>query len=167
MTPQEEDRRLLTRLRAMWERRDPVPDGLARSVLAVLATEGLDEEYAMLTLVASTDRLAGVRGGVESRTLTFGSGEVTVMLRVSPLGDRRRRLDGWITPSAAYDVRLDRRGAAGEAGELRTTSTPLGRFEIADVAAGTVTLRLLAVAAQVPADDGVAPLWLTTPPLTL
>ncbi|UZN03707.1 hypothetical protein [Cellulomonas sp. S1-8] len=169
MTAQDEDRMLLVRLRSMWEHRDPVPDGLVGSVLAALATQGLDEEYEILTLVESTERLAGVRGGPDSRTLTFGSGAVTVMVRLSSLADGRRRLDGWITPSATYDVRLDRRAArGGDAVELRTTSTPHGRFEIADVAAGTVALRLLAVPeGQPPTDDGVAPLWLTTPPLTL
>lgn len=166
MTPQDQDRMLLGRLRSLWERRDPVPEGLVEAVLATLAAQGLDEEYEVLTLVDATERLAGVRGVAETRTLTFASGEVTVMIRVSALAGDRRRIDGWVTPAGPYDVRLDRSG-----GGDRTAATPLGRFELADLAPGTVTLRLHATPTGTPSadvpDGSVAPLWLTTPPFTL
>lgn len=175
MTPLDEDRAMLVRLRSMWERRDPVPDGLVDEVLARLATDRLDEEYELLTLVASTERLAGVRGAAESRTLTFASGDVTVMVRISSLGGGRARLDGWVTPPAVYEARLHR---TDQPDDVRgVTSTPNGRFEIPDVPPGTVTLRLHAAPTGTPSagapgptegpDGAVAPLWLTTPPFTL
>lgn len=170
MTPQDQDRMLLGRLRSMWERRDPMPEGLVEHVLATLATHGLDEEYEMLTLVDATERLAGVRGAPDSRTLTFSSGTATVMLRVSVLAHDRRRVDGWVTPGAAYDVRLEYGAPGPVTDEVRATATPLGRFELADVAPGTVTLRLTATP-DLGTGEGeraaVAPLWLTTPPFTL
>lgn len=161
MNLQDEDRRLLARLRTLWDRRDPVPDGLVAQVLAALASEGIDEEYELLTLQESSGRLAGVRGDDDGRTLTFGSGDLTVMVRISTLDGTRRRVDGWISPSATYDVRLDRPGAEPAA----TTSAATGRFELADVPTGSVRLRFLATGEQGRSD--VTPLWLTTPSFVL
>ena len=146
------DRALLARLRRVWERRDPPPAGLVDSVLLALATLDLEAEYELLTLVGSTERLAGTRGTTETRTLTFSGEGVTVMLRVSATGEGRRRVDGWLSPGSARTVRL--RVAAAE---WRTTSTPHGRFELADLPAGDATLHI---------DPGPSR-GLTTPPLQL
>jgi hypothetical protein len=150
----DDDGKLLADLRGMWERRDPVPDGLAASVILALATADVAREYELLTLSASADRLAGVRGS-EVRTLTFTAGAVTVMLRVSALPDGRRRVDGWVSPAATYDVVL----LAGDH-EARTTSTDQGRFELPDVPAGAVTVRLRGTPPDAP---GGEPLRLRTP----
>lgn len=152
----DDDHRLLADLRGMWERRDPVPDGLAASVILALATADLSQEYELLTLTASADRLAGVRGSAEVRTLTFTAGAVTVMLRVSALPDGRRRVDGWVSPAATWDVVL-----LADGHEARTTSTAEGRFELPDVPAGTATVRLRGTPPDAP---GGEPLRLRTPP---
>lgn len=128
---------LLAALRGMWQRRDPVPVGLVESVLARIAGFDLDVEYEMLTLVESTERLAGVRGSAEARNLTFASQAATVMLRVSELPGGRRRLDGWVSPPAVLSVVLTCAGV-----QLQTSSDANGRFELADVPAGTADLSL-------------------------
>ncbi len=129
---------LFLRLRRMWERRDPVPPGLADSVLVALATADLSAEYELLTLLESTDRLSGVRGGGDAVTLTFAAGDITVMLRVSVLGEGRRRVDGWLSPPSALTVRL----MSPEGDDRTTESTVDGRFEFADVPAGAASIRL-------------------------
>lgn len=164
------DAGLLAALRVMWQRRDPVPVGLVESVLAVIGDRDLNFEYELLTLVDSTDRLAGVRGTTETRTLTFTSGPVTVMLRVAERPAGRRRVDGWVSPPAVLAVRLSCEGA-----DVHTTSDAKGRFELADVQAGTATMWLTASAPAYPStapgpgavDDDTATLKLTTAPFTL
>ncbi|GGC08909.1 hypothetical protein [Cellulomonas carbonis] len=158
------DEALLAPLRAMWRRRDPVPDGLVTSVLVALASEGLDEEYELLTLTGDAARLEGVRapagddgGAGAPRTLTFTAGPVTVMLRVSPLDHGRRRVDGWVSPAGVHAVRL-RCGAD----DVRTTSSAAGRFEVADVPSGVATLWVLG-----PEDAGTPSVRVTTAPFEL
>lgn len=144
---------LFPRLRRMWERRDPVPPGLADSVLVALATVDLGAEYELLTLLESSDRLAGVRGGGETVTLTFAAGDFTVMLRVSVLGEgmlgagltdvgptarSRRRIDGWVSAASALTVRL----LCADGDERTTDSTAEGRFEFPDVPAGAASIWL-------------------------
>ena len=133
---------LFPRLRRMWERRDPVPDSLVESVLVALETADLD--YELLTLVDSTDRLAGVRGTGAAVTLTFTAGTTTVMLRVAPLSTDRRRIDGWLSPPVALTVRLDidAEGAGAPSVEQVTESSPEGRFEFADVPTGEARMWL-------------------------
>lgn len=161
-----DDRTLLERLRRMWLRRDPAPEGLARAVLARLAVEGLGEEHELLALVDAAGRLAGVRGASDDRTLTFAGSAVTIALRVVARGDGRVRVDGWLSPPAVRTVRLTSAG-----GELLTTSSPLGRFEFGDVARGTATCHLdppdLAPGAPAGRAGDPTPLRLVTPPFTL
>lgn len=165
---------LLAELRVMWQDRDPMPAGLVAAVLTSIAALDLDEEYELLVLVEATQRLAGVRGAAEARTFTFSSEQVTVMLRVSDLADGRRRLDGWISPPAVLDIQVSCAGS-----QWHTTSTGNGRFELADIPAGTATVRLRSPAAQGQApvgevdvresgsaqvDVGGGPVRLATPP---
>jgi hypothetical protein len=125
------DNQLFGRLRGMWVERDPMPDGLIDSVLVAIATEGLAIEYALLTLLARSTELAGVRGPSNAQTLEFSDGEVTMLLRVSPLGDGRRRVDGWLAPAAALTVRLTQGHD-----DMTTSINAEGRFEFVHVPAG-------------------------------
>lgn len=128
---------LFPRLRHMWEARDPMPPDLTDSVLVALATRGLGAEYELLTLLESTDRLAGVRGGTDAVTLTFSAGDTTVMVRVSPTSGDRRRIDGWLAPASAVTVRLQ---TADD--DLTTVSSGHGRFEFSDAASGPARIWL-------------------------
>ncbi|GCE76438.1 hypothetical protein [Cellulomonas biazotea] len=133
-----DDQRLLDRLRAMWLVRDRPPDDLVDAVVARMAASDLDRQWELLSLVHATDRLAGVRGLDGPRTLTFSGDLVTVVVRVSSEAEDRRRVDGWVVPPAPLVVRAFR--AAAELAS--TTATADGRFELADLPAGTTTLRL-------------------------
>lgn len=127
---------LFGRLRSMWTAADPVPDDLADRMVAAVAAAGLEEEYALLTLV---DHAAAVRGEAEALTLQFSDGSTSILLHVTDGAGGLRRVDGWIDADHA-DLAL----AVDE--HVRTTSPdPNGRFVFDDVPAGlarvTLTLR--------------------------
>jgi hypothetical protein len=123
------DAELFERLRAVWRRHDPVPADLVDNVLVALATRDLGLEYATLTMLES-ESLAGVRGETDVAVLEFNHGDSSVMLRVSPLGDGRRRVDGWIAPASPLLVRLQQ-----DHDDFTTVASNDGRFEFADVPA--------------------------------
>ena len=130
------DAALFERLRGMWSAADPVPDGLADRMVAAVAATGLEEEYALLTLV---DHAAAVRGEAEALTLQFSDGSTSILLHVTDGAGGLRRVDGWIdADDAALTLTVDE--------HVRTTSPdPNGRFVFDNVPAGlarvTLTLR--------------------------
>lgn len=137
-----DDSVLFARLREMWSRRDPVPNDLVDSVLVALATERLVEEYVLLTMLETGDRLAGVRGGGadasgSTKVFEFADATVTVMLRVSALSESRRRVDGWLAPAVPVSVGLQQ-----GIHEWMTSVSAEGRFEFDDIPAGPVRLLL-------------------------
>lgn len=131
------DNQLFGRLRGMWIERDPMPADLIDSVLVAIATQGLATEYALLTLLARSTELAGVRGPSNAQTLEFSDGETTMLLRVSPLADGRRRVDGWLAPAAALTVRLTQGHD-----DMTTSINAEGRFEFVHVPAGVTRVWL-------------------------
>lgn len=132
-----DDRALFAGLRRLWAHRDPMPSDLVDNVLITLATQGLGAEYAILTLLESTRQLAGIRGHSATQIFEFAHGDMSIMLRVSPLSDSRRRVDGWIAPALPLSVRLHQ----GD-DYLTTTASADGRFEFADVSAGPTRMLL-------------------------
>ena len=139
-----DERALLADLRAMWEEIDPVPPGLATRALfrleveAVLAADTLEAELMRLEEPLS---LAGARGAETASetasSITFSSTSLTVMVTVSPATAHRRRLDGWIAPSAALRIEL-----RTTTGVEETRADDDGRFVFADVPAGLVQLTI-------------------------
>jgi len=126
------DEPLLDALRSMWDAADPSPPDLATRALFRLALEDLDVEVMALQAELSG---AGARGPELASTIIFESQSLALTIMISAAGRSRRRLDGWITPSAALVVRLH---AAG--GILEETADDDGRFAFADVAEGVVHL---------------------------
>lgn len=123
----------LDALAQMWRDRDPAPDCLAERVLVGLAMERIDEEYELLHLVDRSNDLAGTRRSSESPlSISFVSDDVSLLLRVSRLGDERR-LDGWLAPPQVAQVTV-----RGVDGERHARVDAYGRFEIATVPAGLV-----------------------------
>jgi hypothetical protein len=131
----DDNRELYSRLRAMWSRRDPMPEGLIGDILVGIATEDLGTEYALLTLVERSEELAGVRGLSDSRTLEFSDGVVTILLRVSPADGGKRRIDGWLAPASTGTLRLEQGGVEAPA-ETTVEADNEGRFVFAEVDAG-------------------------------
>lgn len=124
---------ILTDLRTMFEVLDPPPAHLTDVMIAAVAAEDLDADYALLSLLGRSTELAGTRGsGV--LTIEFSHDETSVLLRVAELDDDQRRVDGWVTGSDGTEARL----VAGE----RSTTVPLtdGRFEFTSVRAGLIRI---------------------------
>lgn len=137
------DEDLFAHLRRLWRRRDPMPRDLVDNILVALATHDLGIEYAMLTVLESSDPRAGVRGTSDVQVLEFGHGSQSIMLRLSDLGGGRRRIDGWIAPASPLLVRLEQ-----DDDDFTTAASAEGRFDFADVPAGRARMWLQPEAAQ-------------------
>jgi len=125
------DEPLLAALRVMWEGTDPCPGDLAERVLFRLGLERLDIEVMAIQTALSG---AGARGTELTDTIIFESHSLALTIAVSEVrGRQRRRIDGWISPSAAMRVHLH-----GADGVLEETADEDGRFAFADVSGGLV-----------------------------
>jgi hypothetical protein len=97
---------LLNSLRATYEERDPVPDGLAERIQFHLTLDALNTEVATLTQLdmAATGARSATTEAV--RTITFTSDSLTTMVTLTPLEDGTVRVDGWAAPGAGIRVEL-------------------------------------------------------------
>ena len=118
-------------LAAMWEARDPMPEGLVERVLVAIETEDLDAEYELLHLVERSSELAGVRGPGEAITISFAGGSFSLLLRVSAIGDRQCRVDGWVTPAQPMRLSVSQKSKTWE-----TVVDAFGRFELPKLPTG-------------------------------
>jgi len=137
-----QDAALFARMRAMWAAVDPVPADLIDRMVAAIAVEDLGREYALLTLI-ETEK-AAVRGDVETLTLQFSDGTVTVLLHLTRTDHGSHRVDGWVDAPTA-DVTL-----VQDAGEHSTTPDANGRFAFDGIGSGMSVVRLTVRAG----DDG-------------
>ena len=130
------DAALFARMRAMWEEVDPMPAELIDRMVAAVAVEDLSREYALLTLVESSE-LAAVRGEADTATLQFSDGTTTVLVHATATEDGSRRLDGWVD-AAVLAIRLVQgsREWSADPGEH-------GRFAFESVPPGVARLRLV------------------------
>lgn len=122
------DGALLKALRTMWEQIDPCSADLAERSLFRLALENLDAE--MMTLQGALSP-SGARGPETVSTIIFESEKLSLVITVSAVDRGRRRVDGWITPSAALLVRLHladgtREEAADADGRFAFVEVPVG-----------------------------------------
>lgn len=129
-----DDRALLLMLHDMWEIVDPPPDDLVERVLFGLQLETL--EFELLDVRDVLDPV-GARGPETTKTITFGSDSLTVMVSLSAPGRQPRRLDGWIAPGASLRVEM-----RTNAGSRYTLADSDGRFAFDDTPAGLVQLIL-------------------------
>jgi hypothetical protein len=97
---------LLNSLRATYEERDPVPDGLAERIQFHVTLDALNTEVATLTQLDMA--AAGARSATTEavRTITFTSDSLTTMVTLTPLEDGTVRVDGWAAPGAGIRVEL-------------------------------------------------------------
>lgn len=129
-----DDARMFARLRTLWREVDPVPAGLIDRMVAAVAADGLNREYALLTLVEG--QLGAVRGEADALTLQFSDGTTSILLHVTSTASGRRRVDGWVDTAAAEVVLTQ--------GERERTTTPAdtGRFVFDEVPTGLTRVRL-------------------------
>ena len=101
-----EDVALLERLGGLWERHDPVPEGLAQRLEFALTLDALETEVATLMQVDLAG--SGSRGGETEtvRTVTFTSETLDTMVTLTDGPDGTVRVDGWIAPAAAMRVEV-------------------------------------------------------------
>jgi len=123
-------------LRSMYEAIDPPPAHLVDAMIAVVAAEDLDAEYALLSLMSRTTELVGTRGsGV--MTIEFSHDETSVLLRIAAIDESTRRIDGWVTGAAPTQARL----TAGD--RTWTGDVTDGRFEFDTLPAGLIRIYFL------------------------
>ena len=125
------DATILTGVRDLWSRLDPVPAGMAERAKFALTMHSLEAELAELTrpepaLTRLDDELA------RAESVTFTSSRASLLVTVAVLGPTTARLDGWVTvPGAVVRVHSDD-------GEQTTTADESGRFTFDEVRRGPV-----------------------------
>lgn len=129
-----DDAALFARLRTLWREVDPVPATLIDRMVAAVAADSLNREYALLTLVDA--ELAAVRGDADALTLQFSDGSTSILLHVTTTASGRRRVDGWVDTAAAEIVLTQ--------GERSASTAPAdtGRFVFDEVPPGLTRVRL-------------------------
>jgi hypothetical protein len=148
-TAPDDNRELFARLRGMWTARDPMPQGLVDDILVRLATEDLSSDLALLTLVAESNGLLGVRGDTDNHTFEFSDGDTSLLLRISAAGVGRRRIDGWLAPASRATIHLD-----GVDGEKTTEADAEGRFAFTEIPEGRARIWFDRLEADASRSDG-------------
>ena len=118
-------------LATMWSIWDPVPTGLAERVLVRLAAADVDYEYALLALTSRETTLAGARAPDQVLTFSFESEDLSMVIRVSEVGDGKCRIDGWVSPARSMTVSVVQGGVTQQ---VRVEDA--GRFEFPEVPSG-------------------------------
>jgi hypothetical protein len=130
----EADLQLLGELREMYEALDPMPADLPERIMFSLALRDLDFEVARLS-AEEDQRMLAARGTEQSRTITFDSDSLTIMIRVDANHDGTARLDGWLAPPQPREIELKT-----SAGSQSAHADEQGRFAFASVPRGTAQL---------------------------
>jgi hypothetical protein len=142
-----DDVTLLAAVSRLWQQVDPPPSDLADGVLARIAAEDL--EFDLLTLVESSDALAGVRSAEPSTDeesepsgswqLEYAGSDFKIYLRMTRI-EHRTRIDGWVVPARPLTVRLLNEG---DDEPLQTVVDQFGRFELAEAPSGLARIVFL------------------------
>ncbi len=128
------DLAVLDEIRAMFRRSDPMPADLPERIRFALALRDLEAEVARL--VAEEDPLlVAARGAEQTRTVTFDSDSLTIMIRIDSNPEGTVRVDGWLAPPQCREVEMQT-----AAGSLRVASDEQGRFAFASIPRGTAQL---------------------------
>ncbi len=153
------DLALLAGVRDLFEHADPMPADLVEHVLFAVSLADLDVEVCRLTEMSGLVA-AGARddGGERSRTVTFDSDSLTIMVTLVPLDGDLVRLDGWLAPPAACRVELQT-----PTGSSVTTADGDGRFVLDRVPRGLAKL----VIRRPPADSAARAREVVTPSIEL
>ena len=126
----EADYAVLDRIKDAFGAADPMPADLPERVRFALALRDLEVEVARLSAEESQPVLA-VRGAEQSRTVTFDSDSLTIMIRVDSNQDGTARVDGWLAPAQRRTIEL-----RTSADTLTATADDGGRFAFAQVPRG-------------------------------
>jgi hypothetical protein len=128
------DLEVLASMADVFARIEPVPAGLVDRIRFAVALEHLDAEVARIRAEHAPD-LALARGDEATRTITFESPSLTIMITISAASGDMIRLDGWLAPPAAHPIEL--RTATGE---IRSRADDEGCFAFRRVPRGLAQL---------------------------
>jgi hypothetical protein len=132
------DERILEQLRLLHDALDPPPADLVERIKFAMALENLDVEVCRLQEEMFIG--SGARAAERTRTITFDSESMTIMVSIAEVSQDHVRLDGWLAPPARAQVEL-RRPAAGE--HSTAIADEFGRFVFERVARGLAQLVVL------------------------
>jgi hypothetical protein len=131
---------ILDGIRAIFGQADPMPADLPERITFALAMRGLEAEVARL-VTGEDPRLVAARGTEQSRTVTFDSASLTIMVRIDSNKNGTVRIDGWLAPPQRREI-----GLQTPTETFSVSSDEQGRFAFADVPRGAA--RLIAGAAE-------------------
>jgi hypothetical protein len=145
------DESLLDAIRRLFEAADPMPADLPERIKFMFALRQLDAEVAWLVRADAEAGLA-VRGTEESRTITFDSDSLTIMIRIDANQGESVRVDGWLAPPQSRRVEMRTADAS-----IAVMADGAGRFVFHDVPRGTARVIVHAPEASVAGaqDDGL------------
>jgi hypothetical protein len=130
----EVDLGILGDIRQAFHEADPMPPDLPERIRFSLALRDLEVEVARLA--AEEDRqVLAARGAEQSRTVTFDSDSLTIMIRIDSNSDGTARVDGWLAPPQRREIEMKT-----TADSLSVASDEQGRFAFARVPRGTAQL---------------------------
>jgi hypothetical protein len=125
---------ILDRIRAIFEQVDPMPADLPERVRFSLALRGLETEVARL-VTEGDPRLAGARGTEQSRTVTFDSDSLSIVIRIAGNKSGSVRIDGWLAPPQRREIEMQTSDET-----LHVYSDEEGRFAFGAVPQGAAQL---------------------------
>jgi len=128
------DAATLDQIKAVYDAADPVPEDLVQRISFSLALDEMFDEVAAMTRVP-LDALAtrsDPAPGTRTETLTFSADRLTAMVTVSRVALGRLRLDGWLAPPEACEIRL----RIQEGGTHEVMADAQGRFSLDDLPEG-------------------------------
>lgn len=131
------DQALFAQLARIADDIDPVPELAYELGRAVFDLRHLDSELAELVRdsAAETESMAGVRGELNVRLLSFEAADICIDLQVVPQTERRSLL-GQVAGVVAQ-VRVE-----STEGVVPVSVDPHGRFQLADLPAGRLRLQV-------------------------
>jgi hypothetical protein len=130
----EVDLELLDGIREIFQATDPMPADLPERIRFSLALRGLEIEVARLAAEERWPSLAA-RGAEQSRTITFDSDSLTIMIKIDENLDGTVRVDGWLAPPLHREIEMKT-----TLDSLTVVSDEQGRFAFARVPRGTAQL---------------------------
>jgi hypothetical protein len=125
---------VLDSIRQVFQAVDPMPADLPDRIRFAVALHDLEIEVARLTAGEGRQPLAA-RGEEQSRTITFDSYSLTIMIRIDANRDGTARIDGWLAPPQRCDVQIKTPGEP-----LSALADGFGRFSFGSVPRGTAQL---------------------------
>jgi hypothetical protein len=131
---QPNDERALALIKSLFEAADPVPADLVDRIRFTVALTGLEYDLARLS-VAEPEPVRARGASEESRTITFDSSSLTIMIRIDANPDGTVRVDGWLAPPQRCQVEMTVAGGA-----VTTDADVDGRFAFLSVPRGTARI---------------------------